>query len=85
MLRELSEKKITEDLILQIHKWLMNGVLSDPGEGVAGEYRKGKIGIEGSKISRVEAAFVKGRMKRFFSEDMIQDNKENLMEEATQS
>ncbi|KAL3908506.1 MAG: hypothetical protein SGILL_008455 [Bacillariaceae sp.] len=80
LLSELSNDEITEDLILRVHKWLMSGVLTDPDEGVAGEYRKNFIGIYGSKIGRVDAAMVAGRMKIFYKKHMLQTEGEELLD-----
>ncbi|CAB9513920.1 expressed unknown protein [Seminavis robusta] len=41
----------SETFVLQLHSWLMNGLLVDTAVGMAGEYRKVAIGAHGSRFS----------------------------------
>lgn len=53
LLPELSKEEITDALVRKkLHKWIMSGLLGDETEGLAGEYRKCSIGIEGSTTAR---------------------------------
>jgi Fic family protein len=54
LLRDLvkSDKPLNEELTLWLHKKLMDGLLTDPSEGLAGEYCKVGIGVEGSAVKR---------------------------------
>ena len=79
-LAELSCQDISETLILQLHFSIMNGLLDRSEEGLAGEYRKVAIGVEGSAKGRPSSTEIPPLMKRFFEVTMVQTNDECLIE-----
>uniref|UniRef100_A0A7S3DN49 Fido domain-containing protein n=1 Tax=Entomoneis paludosa TaxID=265537 RepID=A0A7S3DN49_9STRA len=80
-LQELAqENDFTETVLLQLHSWVMDGLLIRPKEGLPGEYRKVAIGIEGSKRGRAPFEDVPPLMKRFFDKTIVQKKNEHLIE-----
>jgi Fic family protein len=79
-LPELSGFETSETLVLQMHKWIMSGLLTDKSEGLAGEYRKCPIQISGSSIARPLESKVAPMMKRFFEQTIEKREDEDLME-----
>jgi Fic family protein len=61
---ELIKKEVTEELILEVHKTLMAGLLT--GESGPGEYRKSNIAVSGSKVLRCLPIEIGWRMTALF-------------------
>jgi hypothetical protein len=79
-LPELSGLEISENLVLQMHKWIMSGLLTDKSEGLVDEYRKCPIQISGSSIARPLESEVAPMMKSFFEQTIEKKEDEDLME-----
>lgn len=81
-LEEIAESRTTVDetMVLQLHAWVMHGLLKDPSFGGGGEYRKTKIGVMGSTQGRPPSADVPPLMKRFFETTMVRRDEEDIFE-----
>jgi fido (protein-threonine AMPylation protein) len=80
MLPSFAERGIDEEMILQLHAFVMNGLLINEEEGFAGEYRKCKIGILGETRLRVKCAEVPAEMKLFFQKTVVRGKEEDLFQ-----
>lgn len=62
---------LNEAAVLEIHKQLMQKLLTVPEEGGPGEYRKVEITIDGASVPRIPLAEVLPQMCEFFEELVI--------------
>eukprot|EP01119_Soliformovum_irregulare_P017800 TRINITY_DN5343_c0_g1_i1.p1 TRINITY_DN5343_c0_g1~~TRINITY_DN5343_c0_g1_i1.p1 ORF type:complete len:394 (+),score=84.94 TRINITY_DN5343_c0_g1_i1:97-1182(+) len=60
--------QITEELVLGLHRQLMDRLLRSESEGLPGEYRKIPIVVEGSTTSRPDAKEIPGLMKEWYDQ-----------------
>ena len=78
-LQEIYNYDVTEAVVLQLHAWIMSGLLINTEEGLPGEYRKVSIGVMGSQRGRPNFADVPPLMKQFCEKSMIQKEKEDFI------
>eukprot|EP00529_Nitzschia_sp_RCC80_P021512 CAMPEP_0113499204 /NCGR_PEP_ID=MMETSP0014_2-20120614/31618_1 /TAXON_ID=2857 /ORGANISM="Nitzschia sp." /LENGTH=395 /DNA_ID=CAMNT_0000393353 /DNA_START=6 /DNA_END=1193 /DNA_ORIENTATION=+ /assembly_acc=CAM_ASM_000159 len=71
---------IDEDFILQLHQWVMDGLLKKFEEGTAGEYRKVSIGVHGSQKGRPPYTDVPPLMNHFFMKTLIRKEDEDIID-----
>ena len=78
-LQELAKRDVTETLILDLHKLVMDGILTNAEEGLAGEYRKVSINVMGSKHLRPNVADIPPLMARWCQRDLLQREDEHII------
>ena len=79
-LQELAKRDITETLILDLHKLVMGGLLTNAEEGLAGEYRKVSINVMESKDLRPNVADIPPLMSRWCQRDLLQRKEEHIID-----
>ena len=73
---------VSEDLVLELHRLVLDGLLLDAEEGVAGEYRKVSIGVSGSNTARAHACDIPPLMSAWV-EYLVQRDGEHLVDFLT--
>jgi fido (protein-threonine AMPylation protein) len=79
-LQETAEQELTEELVLDLHGKLMQGLLLEEKEGLAGMYRKVKVHVCGSTIQTEHPDLITHSMEEFFDDTLVREEGEKLFD-----
>ena len=79
-LQEMAKSDITEATLLQLHSSVMDGLLTNVEEGMAGEYRKVSINVMGDTWKRPHLADIPPLMATLCKKELVQTEEEHIIE-----
>lgn len=79
-LPKMAKNVISETMVLQLHSAVMDGLLTNVEEGMAGEYRKVSINVMGDSSLRPNFADIPPLMASWCEKDLIQKEGEHIIE-----